>query len=275
MANLGLLTVLSDAETLLLSDELNHASMVDACRLARGRVEVYPHADVDAVCGLLRKHRSVRRKLIVTDAVFSMDGDVAPLRELCGLAGYHGAEMVVDDAHGIGVLGPAGRGTLEDLGLGGAVRFESAGLGKAFGSAGGFVAGSKEVIDLLRNRARTFLYTTAPPPALCAAGVAAIDLVEKADAEREALRGNERRLGDGLRALGFDLGNAQSPILPVVLGENERVMAASAKLREEGFLVPAIRPPTVAEGRARLRLSVTAMHQPEDVDALLDAMKEL
>jgi 8-amino-7-oxononanoate synthase len=273
MANLALVPSIADRETLILSDERNHASVVDACRLAHGRAEVYPHADLDAVIDLLRGNRSAKHRLIVTDALFSMDGDIAPLRELQGLATHYGADLVVDDTHGTGILGRNGRGTLEHLGLGGAVRFQSAGFGKALGSVGGFLVGPEDVIDLFRNRARSFLYTTAPPPAVCAAGMAALDLVESGDAERRVLQENAQYLREGLRSLGFDLGRSETPILPVVLGDNEQAVAASEKLWKAGFLVPAIRPPTVPEGESRLRISVTALHEPGHLDALLDVVR--
>lgn len=275
LANLGLLPAIAGEGDLVLSDELNHASLIDACRLSKARVEIYRHGDVDAVIRLLRNRPPAKRTLLLTETVFSMDGDVAPLRELVGLASFHEADLVVDDAHGFGIFGPQGRGVPSELGLNRVLTFRTATLSKAAGSSGGFVAASAASIDYLRNRARPFLFSTASPAAVCAAGIAAVDLLEKADEERVRLWENVRRLRTALRALGFDLRCSESPILPVVLGSNERVLAASAKLFEAGFHLPAIRPPTVPEGQSRLRITVTALHRPEHLDALLDQMRRL
>ncbi len=248
-ANLGLIATIADRETLVVSDELNHASLIDACRLSRARVEVYPHRDAAAAGRLLAPE--AKRKFILTDTVFSMDGDLAPLDEL-----RRQGEVVVDDVHGLGVFGPEGRGNTD-------VPIQSGNLAKAAGSAGGFVAGPRELIDLLRSKARSFLFTTAPPAALCAAGIEALRLVREGDDRRKRLWENIRRLG------------SPSPIRSVVLGSNEAALAASERLWELGFLVPAVRPPTVAPGTARLRITVTAMHEPAHVEALLDALKKI
>lgn len=250
MANLGLVTTIADRDTLIVSDELNHASLIDACRLSRARVEVYPHRDVSAAGRLLRQ--DARRKFILTDTVFSMDGDRAPLAELMAL----GADVVVDDVHGLGVFGPEGRGCLE-------VPIQSGNLSKAAGGAGGFVVGPRELIELLRSRARSWLFTTAYPPAVCAAGIEALRLIRESDDRRAKLRENMRLLG------------AEAPIKTVVLGSNERALAASDRLWELGFFVPALRPPSVAPGTARLRITVTAMHEKEHVEALIDALKKV
>jgi len=249
-ANLGLVATLADRETLIVSDELNHASLIDACRLSRARVAVYPHRDAAAAGKLLAQE--AKRKFILTDTVFSMDGDLAPLDELRRL----GADVVIDDVHGLGVFGPEGRGNTD-------APIQTGNLGKAAGSAGGFVAGPRELIDLLRSKARSFLFTTAPPPALCAAGIEALRLVREASEPRKRLWENIRKLG------------AESPIRSVVVGSNEAALAASERLWELGFFIPAIRPPTVAPGTARLRITVTAMHEPAHVEALLDALKKI
>jgi len=247
-ANLGLIATIADRETLIVSDELNHASLIDGCRLSRAKVDVYPHRNVEAAEKLLRQE--ARRKFILTDTVFSMDGDLAPLERLRAL----GADVVIDDVHGLGVFGPGGRGNVD-------VPIQSGNLAKAAGGAGGFVVGSRELIELLRSRARAFLFTTAPPPAACAAAIEALRLVRAAGEAREKLWRNIRLLG------------AQSPIHTVILGSNERALEASRKLFELGFFVPAIRPPTVAPGTARLRITVTAMHEREQIEALLEALR--
>ncbi|HVR86439.1 MAG TPA: 8-amino-7-oxononanoate synthase [Planctomycetota bacterium] len=250
MANLALVTTLADRQTTILSDELNHASLIDGCRLSRARVEVYPHGDVAEVERLLRIEG--QRKFILTDTVFSMDGDLAPLDGLRKL----GVDIVVDDVHGLGVFGPEGRGTLD-------MPIQSGNLSKAAGGIGGFVAGSRDLIELIRSRARSFLFTTAPPPAVCAAGIEALNLIRHADDRR-------RRLWENIRILG-----AASPIQTVILGSNERALAASRRLFELGYFVPAIRPPTVAPGTARLRITVTAMHEREHVEALVEALRHV
>jgi len=250
MANLALVTTLAGPDCLILSDELNHASLIDACRLSRARIEVYPHADVAAVERLLKI--PAERKFILTDTVFSMDGDLAPLDALNGL----GADLVVDDVHGLGVLGPEGRGTLD-------LPIQSGNLAKAAGGLGGFIVGSRELVELVRSRGRSFLFTTAPPAAVCAAGIEALALVRKADDRR-------RRLWENIRLLG-----ASSPIRTVVLGSNERALEASRRLLDLGFFVPAVRPPTVPDGTARLRITVTAMHERGHVEALLEALRKI
>ena len=250
MANLALVTTLADRETTILSDEFNHASLIDACRLSRARIEVYPHRDVAAVQRLLPGDG--RRTFILTDTVFSMDGDLAPLDGLRNL----GADLVIDDVHGLGVFGPEGRGTLD-------VPIQSGNLAKAGGGIGGFVAGSRDLIELIRSRGRSFLFTTAPPAAVCAAGIEALRLIRKADDRRQ-------RLWENIRILG-----AASPIHTVILGSNERALEASRKLFDQGYFVPAIRPPTVAPGTARLRITVTAMHEREHVEALVEALRKV
>jgi 8-amino-7-oxononanoate synthase len=271
-ANAGLLTSITDADTLVLSDELNHASVVDACRLSKAVVRVYPHGDADAAEWLLWSE-GAPRKLIFTDTVFSMDGDLAPLAALRSAADRHGAELIVDDAHGFGVLGETGRGGVELAGVEVAAR--TANLAKAAGSIGGFVAGSRDLVRLLESRARSFIYTTAAPPAVAAAGAAAIGLLKAAhDSRRRVIRLGEW-LAQGVRALGYPVRISPAPFLPVVLGSEEKALAAAGKLWEAGFLVPAIRPPTVPKGTSRLRISVNAHHEEDQVDALLEALAKL
>ncbi len=249
-ANQGLVGTIAGRETLILSDELNHASLIDACRLSRAKVAVYPHGDVAAARRLIGQEAA--RKFILTDTVFSMDGDLAPLDGLRAL----GADVVIDDVHGLGVFGPDGRGNTD-------VAIQTGNLSKAAGGVGGFVVGPRELIELLRSRARSFLFTTAMPPAACAAGIEALRLVREADDRRRTLWENVKLLG------------SPSPIRTVILGSNEDALAASERLWEQGLFVPAIRPPTVAPGTARLRITVTAMHEREHVEALLDALKKL
>jgi 8-amino-7-oxononanoate synthase len=250
MANVGLVGTIADRETRVVCDELNHASLIDACRLSRAQVAIYPHGDVAAAGRALAA--PAKRKFILTDTVFSMDGDLAPLEALKGL----GADLVVDDVHGLGVFGPEGRGTLD-------VPIQTGNLAKAAGGVGGFVVGSRDLIELLKSRARTYLFTTAPPPAVCQAGIAALKLVRDSEPLRRKLWENIRRLG------------APSPIHTVRLGSNEAALSASDRLWELGLFVPAIRPPSVPAGQARLRITVTAMHEPEHVERLQDALRKL
>lgn len=261
LANIGLLAGLGTREVIFLSDELNHASIIDGLRLATARRAIYRHGDVDHARLLLEEHRDIPHRFIVTEAVFSMDGDVAPLAELAALPG---AELIVDDAHGTGLFGPQGRGVTHHAGVTPAVEVVT--LSKAFGASGGFVVGDEATIRLLKTRARPFVYSTAPPPALCAAGLAAIDRVEAADDRRRALSDNVAYLRRKLDRPG------QTPIIPVVLGSAEAALEASARLWEKGYFVPAIRPPTVPEGASRLRISVTAGHTRAHLDGLLEAL---
>jgi 8-amino-7-oxononanoate synthase len=249
MANLGLVPAVAGEDAVVASDALNHASLIDACRLSRARVEVYRHRDASDARRALDAAPG-RRRLVLTDSVFSMDGDLAPLEALGAL----GADLLVDDVHGLGVFGDGGRGVT-------GVSAQTGNLAKAAGGVGGFVAGTRELIELLRSRARTFLFTTALPAAACAAGLEALRLVREGDERRERLWANVRLLG------------AASPIRTVILGSNERALAASRRLLDRGFLVPAIRPPTVPEGTARLRITVTAMHERDHVEALLEALR--
>lgn len=272
MANLGAIAALVGPEDAIFSDRLNHRSIVDACRLSRAKTVVYRHRDVDHLDALLASETGCRRRLIVTDGLFSMDGDLAPLPGLAELAKGHGAILMVDDAHATGVLGPTGRGTPEHFGLTEGIDILMTAGSKALGAFGGFIAGSQDLIRLLVNRAPAFIYTTALPPDACAANLAALDLVESDPGIRERLWKNVRAVRQGLCGLGFDLMDSQSQIVPVLTGSAERAMAVSNHLYEEGIYLTGIRPPTVPEGESRLRLTVMASHTAEDIARLLKAM---
>ncbi len=272
-ANTGLIPALVGPEDAVFSDALNHASLVDGCRLSRARTVVYPHADVEALEAALRR-TPARRRLIVTDAVFTMDGDLAPLAELVPLARAHGAALLVDEAHATGVLGPRGAGLCEALGLGDQVDLRMGTLSKSLGAFGAYVATSHAVAQLLLSRARPLVFSTSLPAALCAAAEAAVDLVEQDTALRARLWRHIRRFSEGLRALGLPA-EPRSAVFPVVLGTPEAALAAAARLREAGLLVKAIRPPTVPEGTSRLRFCLSAAHEDEDLERALQALATL
>ena len=270
--NAGVVGALVGPGDAVFSDAWNHASIIDGCRLSRAEVHVYPHGDVAGLASLLAASRA-RRRLVVTDAVFGMDGDAAPLREIVGLCNRHEAMLYLDEAHSTGVLGESGSGLAEALGVTGEVDVLMGTLGKALGSFGAFVAGSRMLTDWLTSRARTFVFTTALPPASCAAALAALEVLEGEPERRARLDALSARMKDGLTALGFPMRRVVAPIFPVVLGEERRALEASRRLRERGFLVKAIRPPTVPPGTSRLRVSLTASHTPEQVDGFLAALR--
>jgi 8-amino-7-oxononanoate synthase len=274
LANLGVVGALAARHDTIFEDRLNHASLLDAARLARARVVRYPHADAGQLA--LRLAQAETPCLITTDAVFSMDGDLAPLAALRELAAKHGARLLADDAHGLGVLGQTGRGTLEHLGLPLAPPLILMGtLGKAFGVFGAFVAGETALIETLIQRARTYIYTTALPPAVAEALRASLKIVRAEGWRRERLRALVAQFRDGAQSLGLPLAPSLTPIQPLVLGTAASALAASRHLRAHGILVPAIRPPTVPEGAARLRLTFSAAHTPAQVERLLQALAEL
>lgn len=275
LANLAVLPALLERGDVVFHDKLNHASLIDAVRLGRAQDWRYPHGDMAALERLLQQHRG-RRAMIVSDAVFSMDGDVAPLRQLYALACAHDAWLVLDDAHGLGVLGPAGAGSLAQAGLPPDPRIVHIGtLGKAAGVAGAFVAGDARVLQWLVQRARPYIFTTASPPALACALLAALPLVQAGDALRAQLQARIAQLRAGLAGSPWRLLPSDTAIQPLLLGSNEAALAASQALQAQGLWVPAIRPPTVPVGSARLRISLSAAHSADDVARLLQALQGL
>ena len=274
-ANLGLITTLAEDCSVLYADRLCHASLIDACHLCDAPLRVYRHRDHAQLTRLLRRGRAPRPALVVTDGVFSMDGDLAPLPELDKVAEQAGATVVVDDAHGTGVMGATGRGTVEHFGLEGQPLVQMGTLSKALGGLGGFVAGSRDLIEYLVNRARAFIYTTALPPAQAAAAIAALDVIEDEPERRERLWVLRRRLHDGARQAGFDTLDSRSPIIPLLIGDAEDALRLSETLLSHGIYAPAIRPPTVPAGTSRIRLSVTAGHTPAQIDHLLEVLQKI
>ncbi len=271
MANLGVVGALCGRGDTLLQDRLNHASLIDAARLSGARLKRYAHRDTAALERQLQN--ATGERLIASDGVFSMDGDIAPLVGMATLARAGGAWLMIDDAHGFGVLGPDGRGSVAAAGLGvDEAPILMATLGKALGVAGAFVAGDEALIETLIQRARTYIYTTAQPPALAAATLAALQLARREGWRRERLRALVERFRAGARQLDLPLMDSATPIQPVIAGSAERAMRWSESLRRQGLLVGAMRPPTVAEGSARLRVTFSAIHREEQVDRLLDAL---
>ena len=275
MANLGIVPALVGRGDAVFADKLNHASLIDAVQLSRADSQRYPHGDLTALERLLAKS-TAKRKLILTDAVFSMDGDLAPLPELLELAERFDAWLVIDDAHGFGVLGPNGRGSLAHFAMPHAERIVYMGtLGKAAGGSGAFVAGSETVVEWLLQRARTYIFTTGSSPAMACALLAGLDLIEHGDDRRTHLRKLGAQLRDGLDDTRWQLMPSPTAIQPVIIGDNHEALRVANALFQRGLWVPAIRPPTVPKGTARLRVSLTAAHTGEQVAQLVDALREL
>ncbi|MBI3323270.1 MAG: 8-amino-7-oxononanoate synthase [Candidatus Omnitrophica bacterium] len=274
MANLGVIPALVGRGDLVVCDRLAHASLVDGCRLSGADLRVYPHADAGRLDAALRRRRDrYRRLLVVTEGVFSMDGDIAPLPEILEVVRRHDGWLLLDDAHGTGVLGESGRGTLEHFGIGPEGILQMGTLSKALGSLGGYVAGPRAVVETLVNRARSFIYTTAPSPADAAAALAALRVIRREPGLRRRLWESVRRWREGLRRIGWPLLAGESPIVPVRTGSVHRTMEAARALLERGVYAPGIRPPTVPAGSARIRTSVTALHTEEEMDAALRAFE--
>lgn len=268
-ANTGMIPALAGEDDVIFSDALNHASIIDGCRLSKARTIVYQHGDLNDLEHHLRGSASARKKLIITDGIFSMDGDIAPLPGLVSLAERYNALLMVDDAHGTGVLGNGGRGTVEHFGLAGKVPIQMGTLGKALGCFGAYVAGDRGLIQYLLNTSRSYIFSTALPPAVCAASLAALSLVEREPQRREHLWNNRKRLAAGLAKLNVACAGSETPIIPIIVGDAEPALVASRRLFELGLYAPAIRPPSVSVGSSRIRLTVMASHTDEDIDQAL------
>jgi len=273
-ANAGTVAAILGPDDHIISDELNHASIIDGCRLSRAKIHVFPHKDVAAAAKILADLESVPgHKLLISDGVFSMDGDIGPLPGLVEAAEAHGAIMMVDDAHSSGVLGRAGRGTIDHFGLHGRVHVQVGTLSKAIGVLGGYVCGSRDLIEFLYHRARPFLFSTSHPPAVAAACLAAFDVLEKEPERMQALWENTRYFKAGLTLAGFNTGMSETPITPVMVGEAKLAHELSRTLFDEGVLATGIGFPTVPKGKARVRTIVTATHTREELDRALDAFR--
>jgi 8-amino-7-oxononanoate synthase len=271
LANIGLIPALIDSKGLILADRLSHASLIDGSRLSGAEFRVFRHGDMRQLQGLLDKRSASRETLIVTEGIFSMDGDAAPLVEMADLAEQYGARLLVDDAHGTGVMGCTGRGTLEHYGVESRIPFHMGTLSKAIGTSGAYVVGPDELIQYLVNRARPIMFSTAPPPATAAAAAAAIRLLQSEPQRLARLWNNQRYFLEGLRMLKFHLTPTVSPIVPVMIGNAQQAEAFATRLLKLGVYAPAIRPPTVPKEASRIRATVTAEHTREQLDQVLAA----
>ncbi len=270
-ANAGTVSAILTKDDVVISDELNHASIIDGCRLSRATIKVFPHKDVDAARRIIEGLPAGQRKLLITDGVFSMDGDLGPLPALCDLAERTGCIMMVDDAHASGVFGKNGRGTIDHFDVHGRVDIQVGTLSKAIGALGGYVAGNRNLIEFLYHRARPFLFSTSHPPAVAAACIAALDVLLDEPQIMERLWENTRFFKEGLVRLGFDTGISESPITPVIAGDSSKANQLSDRLFEAGVFAQAIGYPTVARDKARVRTIVTATHTRDDLQFALDA----
>jgi glycine C-acetyltransferase len=269
-ANAGTVSAILTKDDVVISDELNHASIIDGCRLSKAAIKVFPHKDVDAARKIIKGLPESQRKLLITDGVFSMDGDLGPLPALCDLAEETGCIMMVDDAHASGVFGSNGRGTVDHFGMHGRVDIQVGTLSKAIGALGGYVAGNTNLIEFLYHRGRPFLFSTSHPPSVVLTCMAALDVLMEEPQIIERLWDNTRFFKEGLRRLGFNTGMSESPITPVMAGEGAKAMLLSDKLFERGVFAQGIAFPTVARDKARVRTIVTATHTTEDLQYALD-----
>lgn len=274
MANVGALCALVGREDIVIGDKLNHASIIDGCRQSGATFRVYPHNDVSQLESLLQRSLKHRRRLVVTDSVFSMDGDTAPLPEIVEITQKYDAILMIDDAHAMGVFGQHGKGMIEHYGLEGKIDIIMGSLSKAIGSIGGFIAGNKDLIDFFKNKARSFVYTTALPPAACAASLAGLTLIQEDTTLIDKLWDNIRYLRSQLSKFISNI-SGESPIIPIIIGSAEDALNVSTRLYENGILIPAIRPPTVPSGTSRLRISLMATHSKEDINRLIDTLKDI
>ena len=269
MANVGAISALAGPGDAIICDRLNHASIIDGARLSRAKLLVYRHADCESLEQALKQSAKYRTRLLITDSVFSMDGDLAELDRVGELAEKHDATLMVDEAHAVGFLGRGGRGAVEHFGLRGKVPVVMGTLSKAIGSLGGYIAGSADLIEYLRNKSRSFIYTTALPPAACAAAIAAIDIIEDKPDLVDRLRENSRYLRDRLAEKNINTLNSTTQIVPIITGGPQSALDLSQKLYQTGLLAPAIRPPTVPKGTSRIRISLMAQHTKQDIDKLV------
>jgi glycine C-acetyltransferase len=274
-ANAGTVAAVLSKDDVVISDELNHASIIDGCRLSRAAIKVFPHKDAAAARRIVAELPAAQRKLLITDGVFSMDGDLGALPALCDIAEEFGCIMMVDDAHASGVFGRNGRGTIDHFSMHGRVDIQVGTLSKAIGALGGYVAGSRALVEFLYHRARPFLFSTSHPPAVAAACIAALDVLEQEPQIIERLWENTRFFKSGLQTLGFNTGLSESPITPVIVGDGALAMKLSDRLFQEGVFAQGIAFPTVARDKARVRTIVTATHTRDELQFALDVFAKV
>ena len=275
MANVGTINALAEEGDVLICDKLDHASIIDGARLSRAILRVYPHKNLQRLEDILKNSAGYRRKLIITDGVFSMDGDIAPLPELVKIAERFDAVLMVDDAHATGVLGKSGKGTSEHFGIKKGVHIQMGTLSKALGNLGGFIAGSKNLIDYIRNKARSFIYSTALPPAILAGSLKAIEIAQRYTGPRERLWSNAEKFRVSLKGLGYNTLGSETQIIPILTKDLDSTVNASRLLFEMGIFAPGIRPPTISKNKCRIRTSLIATHTDEHIDRAIKTFKRL
>lgn len=275
MANLGAISTLVSSGDIVICDKLNHASIIDGCRLSGADFRVYAHCNMEKLENILKKSAKYKRKLIVTDSVFSMDGDLAPLPDIVRIAAKHNAMVMVDEAHGTGIFGKRGMGVVEHFNLNNDVDIVMGTLSKAIGSLGGYVTGNMDLISYLRNKARSFMYTTALPPAICAASIAGIKLIQEDSSIRDSLWQNVHYVKNKLRSLNINTISSESQIIPILIGDAQKAVAISKSLYERGILIPAIRPPTVPANSSRLRMTIMSSHTHRNLEKLFKVLSDV
>ena len=275
MANVGIISSLFGRGDIIFSDKLNHASIIDGIILSQAEFKRYPHRDMDALEGMLKSATGFKKRLIVTDSVFSMDGDLAPLDRIVELAKKYDCVVMIDEAHALGVMGQKGKGLAEHFHLEDKIDIQMGTFSKAVGSFGAYCCGSKELIDVLINKARSFIYTTALPPAVAAASQKGLEIMENEPQLRQRLWENTFFVHERVKEMGFKTLNSQTPIIPLLTGDSDLALEFSIKLFNVGILISAIRPPTVPQNTARLRLTVMATHQRKDLEYLLEKLEEV
>lgn len=274
-ANTGIISAIVGKGDFIYSDELNHASIIDGSRLSRAEIRIYPHKDINRLEDLLKRERGKGKRLIITDTVFSMNGDIAPLKEIYELIEKYSALLMVDEAHATGVLGNKGKGAVEHFGLSGKDIIQMGTLGKALGSFGAYIAGSKDLIGYLINKTRSFIYTTSLPSSIAAASIEAIKIIEEDESLIKRLWDNRKIFIDGLNSLGVNTFGSETPIIPIFIGDTYKASKMAQLLFEQGIFAPAIRPPTVPEGGSRIRITVMATHTKDDIEEALKAFRKL
>ncbi len=273
LANIGIIPSIAGDGDVIIADRLNHASIFEGCRISRARLLIYKHKDMNQLEEILHTYSSCKRRLIITDGLFSMDGDIAPLKDIVSIAKRFGALVMVDDAHATGVLGKSGRGTMDHLGIKDGVDIQMGTLSKAIGCYGGYVAGDKSLVDYLINKARSFMFTTALSPAIAAASIAAFDIIEEMPEIRKRLWENRGYYFKAVTGLGLDTGMSESQIIPIMIGDDKRGLRFSERLLELGVYAPVIRPPTVPKGKTRIRTTMMATHTKEELDRGINALR--